>query len=166
MSAERDHVRAYRARLRVYVLAWWFLLGALLVLVSPLHGQMVPSSDAEGMPAVSGVVYIQKLTPDTSYARWYHDMERCIGLEGDYAAVLWFVTPRPWIDGRHGNDSTYGLYWSPHRIILNSPERLDSALVAHESLHDILAYHKEYADSEPHPKSVYGKGKCAEEFHR
>jgi hypothetical protein len=111
------------------------------------------------------MLLIREITPPPPYAQWYAAMERCAGLKGAFVAVRWFVTPTPWVDGQHGNDSTYGMTYR-HHIVLNLPEALDSTLVSHEALHDILSYHPQmWIDAGPHPAPWFAPDGCAEEFH-
>ena len=91
-------------------------------------------------------------------------MEKCLGLRGDFSKVQWYITPQPWVDGLHGAAVTYGLWRPPHRIIVNAPDVLDSALVSHESVHDILGSNGLQSPENPHPKPFFGPRGCAAEF--
>lgn len=112
--------------------------------------------------AQSGVVMVRRIAPPPEYARWYRAMERCAGLRGDFKAVRWFVTPLPWLDGRHGNDSTYGISWGKN-ILVNEREAMDSTLVSHEALHDILRYHN-IPNKSDHPFPWFDKLGCANPY--
>jgi len=115
------------------------------------------------MPVYAQGVYVQRFLPPPIYAQWYASMERCAGLRGDFNRVTWLVTPLPWRDGNHGLDSTYGATWD-HHILVNALEALDSVLVSHEALHDILSYHDIHNDAS-HPFPWFGPLGCANEFH-
>lgn len=84
---------------------------------------------------------VRTFTPPANYAGWYESAEKCAGMKGDFKAVTWTITPTPW------GDTTYA-EWHVVRDSLGFPKRveitisvglwLDSMIVIHESLHDIL----------------------------
>ena len=74
------------------------------------------------------------------WVRWYRAAETCSGRTGRPGRVEWHtVLPLVWqrffwYDGR----ILAGLWLAPHRLYLSEALAGDSALVMHESLHDIL----------------------------
>jgi hypothetical protein len=139
---------------------FWFVL--LFLPADLAQAQMIPAQ-GEGFRS-AGVIFVSDLTAPPEYARWYAAMERCLGMKGDYAKVQWYSTPAPWSDGRHGNRLTYGLWRAPHKIVLNAPGVLDSMLVSHEVVHDIVGTHGLQSPERPHPTPFFGPTGCAAEF--
>jgi hypothetical protein len=125
------------------------------------------SSSVVGRPASNAVIYVTEIRPQPEYARWYSSAERCLGMKGAYAKVQWFVTPGPWTDHQHGNGLTYGVWRPPHKIILNRPEAVDSTLVIHEAVHDILGANgidQSRDEDQGHPLP-YFDGRCTYRYH-
>lgn len=86
--------------------------------------------------------------PPAIYRQWYHDAELCSGLTGDFDAVHWQHV----YDLREGGQM-YAGYWYPrHKITIRDDYMLDSTLVMHESMHDLI-------QSGDHP-SHYFMGVC------
>jgi hypothetical protein len=148
-----------------------------LLLTLPLYAcaQAVtgsPFARPELTPATGGPLIITAFHPPAEYARWYANMERCMGMKGDYSKVRWLVVPAPW----RGSDQVQGLthaFWLKDRygvrqVIVNAKEWQDSALVEHEVVHDILSYNHdqmtEFQISEQHPQPFFD-GECAPEFY-
>jgi hypothetical protein len=143
----------------------WTVL-ALIALPGVCHAQILTSSSREH-PTSTAVLYVTEVRPHSEYARWYADAERCLGMQGAYAKVQWFVASAPWSDGQHGNALTYAAWRPPHRIILNRPDILDSTLVIHEAVHDILGVNGIDQDKEAdqgHPMP-YFDGRCTYRYH-
>ena len=143
----------------------WPLL-ALIALPGVCPAQTLPSSSRE-QPTSNAVIYVTEIRPQSEYARWYAAAERCLGMQGAYAKVHWFIAPGPWSDGQHGDGLTYGAWRPPHKIILNRPEALDSTLVIHEAVHDILgsnAIDQGRDEDKGHP-SPYFDGRCTYRHH-
>jgi hypothetical protein len=125
------------------------------------------SSSVMDRPASNAVIYVVEIRPQPEYARWYSSAERCLGMKGAYAKVQWFVTPGPWTDHRHGNGLTYAVWRPPHKIILNRPEAMDSTLVIHEAVHDILGANgidQSRDEDQGHPLP-YFDGRCTYRYH-
>jgi hypothetical protein len=143
----------------------WPLL-ALIALPGVCSAQMLPSSSRE-QPTSNAVLYVTDIRPPSEYARWYASAERCLGMQGAYAKVQWFVAPAPWSDHRHGSGLTYAAWRPPHRIILNRPDALDSTLVIHEAVHDILGVNgidQGRDEDQGHPMP-YFDGRCTYRYH-
>ena len=143
----------------------WALL-ALIALPGVCSAQLLPSSSSEH-PTTNAVIYVREIRPQSEYARWYASAERCLGMRGAYAKVQWFVAPAPWSDHRHGSGLTYAAWRPPHRIILNRPDAMDSTLVIHEAVHDILGVNEIDQDREAdqgHPMP-YFDGRCTYRYH-
>ena len=143
----------------------WPLL-ALIALPGVCPAQILPSSSGD-QPMRNAVIYVTEIRPQSEYARWYASAERCLGMRGAYAKVQWFVAPAPWSDGRHGNDLTYGAWRPPHKITLNLPEAMDSTLVIHEAVHDILGANgidQSRDEDQGHPPP-YFDGRCTYRYH-
>ncbi len=132
-----------------------------IVGIGTCSAQLAPAGPT---PGVHGVLFVAEIPAQPNYERWYHAMERCTGLRGDFRRVRWYVTPAPWSDGMHGTAMTYGLYQGRHRIVLNLPEVHDSTLVSHEIVHDLLDTHHIQPNT-AHPAPYYGPGGCSEEYH-
>jgi hypothetical protein len=144
----------------------WTVLLALIALPGICPAQTM-SSSIMGRPTSNAVVYVTEIRPQPEYARWYASAERCLGMQGAYDKVQWFVTPNPWSDHRHGNGLTYGVWRPPHKIILNRPEALDSTLVIHEAVHDILGANgidQSRDEDQGHPLP-YFDGRCTYRYH-
>ena len=162
MSAERDHRRAYLRRIRVYLRAAAFLLGALLVLASSLHGQEHPRSMDRPLvlwadPPVIGVdsqavERVYDTLPAIATAEWPEftdsvltELEHCTGLKPPKAwQVRTVAAPAFTVDinvrGKWYNGQPFIGYTftSVHRIyvvqfLLRSPR-----LVRHEWLHALM----------------------------
>jgi hypothetical protein len=147
---------------------------ALVLLLSlPLYAcaQVIgsPFARPELTPAVGGPLIITAFRPPADYARWYANMESCLGMEGDFESVRWLVVPAPW----RGSDAVEGLthgFWlrEGHQIIVNAQEWQDSALVEHEAVHDILSYNRDsltaFQRTEQHPQPFFD-GVCAPELY-
>ncbi|MGH7535700.1 MAG: hypothetical protein ACREMG_08955 [Gemmatimonadales bacterium] len=108
------------------------------------------------------VIYIEPLAVSSDYARWYATVEKCSGLQGDFAGVKWYVTPHPWPSA---NGKMTSAVWTDRRIILNGEMLADSNLVKHESLHDVLYVSgwrppakpaSEYTHADLHPAPPFG----------
>ena len=143
----------------------WPLL-ALIALPGICSAQMLPSSSRE-RPTRNAVLYVMEIRPQSEYARWYASAEHCLGLQGAFDKVQWFIAPAPWSDGRHGNALTYGAWRPPHRIILNRPDAMDSTLVSHEAVHDILDVNgidQGREEDQGHPLP-YFDGRCTYRYH-
>jgi hypothetical protein len=91
------------------------------------------------------VVYAAEFTPPVEYRQWYHKMEVCTGMRGDYAKIIWAVSPHAWITANSWNGKrgwTYGQWTSASGgralIVLNADDWKFESYVTHEMLHDIL----------------------------
>lgn len=114
-----------------------------LILALPLYAcaQSLSSPAIYAHPTLTpaaGPLMITQFLPPAEYARWYANMESCLGLDGQYAAVRWFVVPSPWKGSDQVRGLTHGAYIGSHRIIVNAQEWSDSVLVEHEAIHHIL----------------------------
>lgn len=109
----------------------------------PLPGvasQWPPQPDV-GEPHIGKVLpglYIRRFNPPEEYERWYHAMEKCVGARGDYRKVEWLVVAAPWLDGQRRTHGSWESKNGRERITVNAQEWLDSTLVMHEAIHDIL----------------------------
>lgn len=147
-----------------------FALSLILTLALPLaacaqevaHATYMTYSHPRLTPA-AGPLVITNFKPPADYARWYANMERCLGLEGDYDAVRWFVVPAPWRGSEQVTGLTHGANIGENRIIVNATEWRDSVLVEHESVHHILAQHDLQGEMN-HPMPYYD-GRCASEWY-
>lgn len=95
----------------------------------------------------------QPLTPLSTYASWWSDVERCAGLSADLARVRWFVVPHA--DSFNYRGTYYDGYWwsQVHWITLADAKVQNAAIVRHEMLHDLLG-------RGDHP-AVYFQQRCA-----
>lgn len=83
----------------------------------------------------------REFSPPANYRDWYGEAEKCVGMKGDYDKVHWFVNPTPW------GHTTFAQFYV-YRDSLGFPRQeeitisvglwLDSMIVIHESIHDIL----------------------------
>ncbi len=138
-----------------------FLIPLLLALASDTAAQS-PSTALQGAVWITPVLYVERITAPPEYARWYAATETCAGLKGDYAQVRWLVTPAPWMGV---NGTTFGMWQKGHRITLNAPERMDSTLVMHEVMHDLLEVNGLNRPDDPHPEAYFGPDRCVYRFH-
>ncbi len=74
-----------------------------------------------------------EITPPPAYSEWWDDTERCARISGDFLGVRWFVAFE--LDG---SDEVVGQWTERREIILRSDTWLDSIVVRHEILHDLL----------------------------
>ncbi len=138
-------------------------LAFILMGVNQCAGQMTPASVPNEAKRLTPVLYVTRLdSVPPEYARWYAATERCAGLRGDYAKVRWYLTPGPWT-GLNG--PTYGMWQDGRRITLNKPEWMDSTLVMHEVMHDLLSANDLTDPTDAHPPAYFGPGKCVYRFH-
>lgn len=72
------------------------------------------------------------LTAPGIYASWYHQLEQCSGIKGDFKAVDFYVAQVNFHNGHHFNG-----YWEPGSIVLVAAKLNDRATVMHEMMHDI-----------------------------
>jgi len=149
---------------------WRRILGLPLLALIALPGicpaQMLTSSSREH-PISNAVLYVTEIRPQSEYARWYASAEHCLGMQGAYAKVQWFIAPAAWSDGRHGKALTYGAWRPSHKIILNRPDAMDSTLVIHEAVHDILGVNgidQDREEDQGHPMP-YFDGRCTYRYH-
>jgi hypothetical protein len=111
----------------------------LALIAGELWGQTAQSGPHNG--PVSPSLYVYRIAnPPADYARWYKAMERCSGMKGAYRRVSWLMVSAPWLTGQR---RTHGSWEGNNdngaaRIVVNREEWLDSTLVTHEALHDIL----------------------------
>jgi len=138
-------------------------LALLLTIGSVCEAQFVPTREPARVEIGLAVLYVETFTPPPDYARWYAWAEQCLQLKGEYSKIHWLITDKPW--GMNPDSLTYGMWQKEgRRITINKLEKMDSALIIHESIHDILGAHPEFPDSAVHPKSVYG-GQCSWQLH-
>jgi hypothetical protein len=131
-----------------------------LLVASPADAQYATDT-VKAIASSGGPLYLTPFRPPVEYRRWYHAMEWCLRLKGDYEAVTWFVVPEPWSDGR-APGHTHGFWRAPHKIVLNALEWRDSVLVSHEAAHDILGSNG--LQAVPHPQP-YFNGHCADSLY-
>lgn len=134
----------------------------LLMGASYCHGQMTPATTPSAA-RTTAVVFVTRIEAPPEYARWYAATERCAGLTGDFSKVRWYLTPTPWT-GQSGG-STYGMWQDGHRITLNKPEAMDSNLVMHEVMHDLLDSNGKSDPRDAHPEAYFGPTRCVYRFH-
>ncbi len=87
-----------------------------------------------------------RIDPPPRFERLYTDMERCLGKDGDFAKVKWWMVPGyafrrdAWI---------YEALWSPgHNITLSAWNGFENdALIRHEIAHDLGFDAGSHADS-------------------
>lgn len=139
------------------------LLAAILAgCLAPCAAQNVSVAPRSAMPFQNAALYVNALTPPPAYQRWYTWAEHCTRLQGDYAGVHWLTADHPW---GVTPDTTFAMWQKDgRRITLNKQEMMDSALVIHESIHDIVGLHPEYPDTAVHPKEFY-RGQCSWQHH-
>lgn len=90
-------------------------------------------------PTIRPGLYLTRLVPPAWYRQVYLNAVRCSGGRGDYDKIEWLSVPAPWLQGQHQTLGSWeALPDGRARIVLNALQLGDSALVAHESLHDIL----------------------------
>lgn len=93
------------------------------------------------------------IAPRPLFRHWYALAEQCSGRQGDFARVRWYwyqhETEIP------GEPGAVGMTWlRSHKIALAGTAVSDSAVVIHESLHDVLGV-------DGHPEEFFGEtGKC------
>lgn len=132
----------------------FILLGMLGGCISCSQAQSAPAATKDGPAVAQSVLYVELLdTVPQPYRAWYAVAEHCLGLQGNYDAVRWYTTPRPW------GDTTWAMWQTPHRITINAKSAMDSAIVIHESKHDILAWNGLATPDDPHPAPYFG-GTC------
>lgn len=134
--------------------------------LSPAIGSSVSFTHPELTP-VGGPLIITAFKPPAEYARWYANMERCLGAEGKYDKVRWFVTPEPWRGSDKVRGITHGANLGHDRILVNALEWRDSVLVEHEAVHHIL-HKNDMHGTMNHPPPYFDEaeeGGCANEFY-
>jgi len=77
--------------------------------------------------------------PPAIYQTWWHEVEQCSGIVGDFAAISWYYVPGPGGFPAGSNPDLVGLWQLEHNsITLAQFVREDSSVVTHEELHAIL----------------------------
>lgn len=66
------------------------------------------------------------------YAEWYHQLEQCSGLKGDYKALDFYAAGSSFHNGHHFNG-----YWELGSIVIMPAKLNDRATVMHEMMHDL-----------------------------
>ncbi|HEY6007221.1 MAG TPA: hypothetical protein VIU40_02790 [Geobacteraceae bacterium] len=118
---------------------------ALLCIAGTCESQMWVASGTPSTFQPAGAVQV---TPDSVWLNGYAQAEKCVGLEGDVAAVTWFVVPGRSFKDTEGNEDI-GLWVEPHSIFIAGDYKNFEWVATHESLHDLLR-------SGVHPKEVFG----------
>ena len=72
-----------------------------------------------------------------SYQQWWHDVEKCSAITGDFARVTWYAVPNVTTFPYRGQED-YGYWWATHDIVIAGGSISDSMVVRHEMLHDLL----------------------------
>lgn len=98
-----------------------------------------PARQASQVGPVLPGLYMNRFIPPDSYARWYKAAEDCTHMRGDYERVEWLMVQAPWLEGQWktlGSWEWMSLGYA--RIVVNRQDWMDSTLVMHEAIHDIL----------------------------
>ena len=103
-------------------------------------------------PPRTPVLFVTPFVPPPQYRVWYHDMEVCTGLAGNFDQVRWGYVPHPWPDGKGG--WTLAL-WHRGQIIVSGDFATDSTVISHEAVHDLLSRHNLQSDDDPHPTAYF-----------
>lgn len=105
-------------------------------------------------PALPGGATL--LTPPVVFAHWWAMTESCSGLQGNLAAVTWYVVTGS-ESVSNGVESGLAGYYSPksNRIVLADTGGLDGAAIRHEMLHALLG-----PSVTGHPRDEF-LGRCA-----
>jgi hypothetical protein len=155
-----DPVRAlflaatWRRSARVFVLA--VLFGFIAVTVAQAQGSL------------PGAVFVQRVEhPPAIWERIYKEVEKCVGFKGKFKAIKWYITAAPW---ESDNGTTYGMWRISNGKSSIIVAHGDTAVVRHESLHDILWYNGfrpfhmagDNSTNPEHPMPPFGK--CAERY--
>jgi hypothetical protein len=113
------------------------IAGLSFLLVFTLSAQMTGPHNGPVMPSL----YVYRIDkPPVQYAEWYRSMEKCTGMKGSYRRIKWLMVQAPWITGQR---KTHGSWQGDNdngtaKVVVNAEEWMDSTLVTHEALHDIL----------------------------
>ena len=115
----------------------------------------LPAGDAPAFLLAS----VQPISAPEGWRKIYHEVERCVGRNGDYDAIRWAVMLAP-LQGPKG--PTYA-FTVGHRIVM---VREDTTYLRHEMLHHVLAvsgWHprplqpgERYTIADLHPTPLFG----------
>jgi hypothetical protein len=96
----------------------------------------------------------ERFVPPPVYERWWAMVEECSGRQGSLEAVAWYAAPHQLQNPSNPAESVEG-YWSAgsNRIVLNSNDTIDGAIVRHEMLHALIR-------TPGHPRAAFLQG-CA-----
>ena len=112
-----------------------YAVPSLVVLVCATVATAAGCSDAfSPLTAVPGAV---SMSPPADYLRWWGEVEHCSGLSGDFGRISWYAVPDVMTFPYRGADN-FGYWWATHDIAIAGGSVLDSMVVRHEMLHDIL----------------------------
>lgn len=68
------------------------------------------------------------------YREWYADVELCLGIAGEFNAVIWYIAD----DIIYNGVSSFGLWQEAHRITMKATHLHSIRNVRHEMIHHIL----------------------------
>ena len=87
-----------------------------------------------------------RIEPPSRFERLYAEMESCLGRDGDFARVKWWMVPGY---AFRRDDWIYEALWSPgHHITLSAWNGFENdALIRHEIAHDLGFGADSHADS-------------------
>lgn len=77
------------------------------------------------------VVHLERLDPPASYRVWWDELERCVGLAGDFEGIEWFTGDAVRLEG----DGVFGAWQAPRTIVVKRFYSTSQLLVKHEMLH-------------------------------
>lgn len=119
------------------------LVVALLGCATAPQAQQLASAPTARVAETPSVSIIE----DPKYEQWYHELEKCSGLKGDFNRLTIYETHDRLHLGR-----TFDGYWEPGSIVVR--HRWEKVAVQHEMMHDLT-------NSNRHPRS-YFKGACGD----
>jgi len=92
------------------------------------------SSPTDSLPARA-----VPMSPPAIYETWWHEVEQCSGMTGDFAAISWYYVPGPGSFAAGSNPEIVGIWQQSHHSITLAEFVMEYApVVRHEELHAIL----------------------------
>lgn len=68
------------------------------------------------------------------YSLWYAEVESCLGRQGNFSVVSWYVADEIIFEGQ----SAFGLWEAPNSITLKATHIYSGRTVQHEAIHHIF----------------------------
>lgn len=92
---------------------------------------------AFGTVACEGTVvqaeYLEPFAPPPIYRNWWNQVERCLGLDGEFGEIRWYTGESLSLDGAE----IFGLWAAPRTIVVERFYLTSAPAVKHEMIHHI-----------------------------